>query len=223
MSDRRILTFHGIGTPERELEPGEAPFWITFEHFTAILDRVAAHAERDKLEITFDDGNASDIEIAKPELLRRGLSATFFVLAGRIGQRGSLTRGDIVTLAAAGMRIGSHGIAHRDWTALTTAELQFELARSKRALEDICQRPIDTAAIPFGRYNAAVLRGLRAAGYQVACSSDRGRARPDAFLRPRTSVRSDTAEGALNQILAGRLTSFRSLRRHAAMALKRFS
>ena len=41
------------------------------------------------VRISFDDGNASDIELALPRLEERGLRATFFVLAGRLDEPGS--------------------------------------------------------------------------------------------------------------------------------------
>lgn len=221
MPDGRILTFHGIGKPDRELEPGEARFWLGTERFTAILDRIAAHPDRNRFRITFDDSNSSDLGIAAPHLLRRGLKATFFVLTGRIGQRGSLSPADIRDLMARGMNIASHGVAHRDWTRLNPADLRYELVASKMSLQTICRAAIEAASIPFGRYNAAVLRALRAAGYCVAYSSDRGSARPSEFLRPRTSIRCDTTEAELEQILSGHLPPFRRLRRSASMAFKK--
>jgi len=35
------------------------------------------------VQLSFDDGNRSDVGIALPALLERELSATFFVVAGR--------------------------------------------------------------------------------------------------------------------------------------------
>jgi hypothetical protein len=89
---RRIVAvnFHGIGTPERTLEPGEAPFWIGEDRFRDIVGQIAAHPARERIRITFDDGNRSDRAIALPVLQASGLRADFFVLTGRIGQTGSL-------------------------------------------------------------------------------------------------------------------------------------
>ena len=47
------------------------------------------------MRISFDDGNASDLEIGLPALLERGLTATFFVLAGRLGRPGSLDADEV--------------------------------------------------------------------------------------------------------------------------------
>jgi peptidoglycan/xylan/chitin deacetylase (PgdA/CDA1 family) len=215
-----ILNFHGIGKPARPLEPGEAEYWISEDRFRDVLDRMAGHHGRERLLITFDDGNLSDLAIAAPELLRRGLTAEFFVLTGRLGAPGSLQPGDIRLLKGMGMRIGSHGISHRAWTGMTASELDDELRRSKEVLEAICRAPIRSAAIPFGRYNASVLAASRKAGYESAYSSDGGGMGTSGFLRPRTSIRHDTDDAALECILSGRMSAWNRLRRAAAMTIK---
>jgi len=217
----RVLTFHGIGKPARALAPGEVDYWVGVDRFLDVLDRISHHPDRERLFITFDDGNLSDLAIAAPELQRRGLRAEFFVLTGRIGKPGSLDTDNIRALIGSGMHIGSHGIAHRDWSSLSARELDDELTASKAMLEEICGEPIRAAAIPFGRYNAAVLRALRRAGYVAAYSSDGGDMETSTFLRPRTSIRRDTADDTLDRILSGRMSALKRLRRSAAMTIKK--
>src|SRR5687768_1699714 len=103
------VCFHGIGTPARELEPGEDRYWIPVDVYHRVLDDVATWPS---VRISFDDGNASDVEIGLPALLERGLTADFFVLAGRLGAAGSLDEAAVKELAAAGMTIGTHGMRH---------------------------------------------------------------------------------------------------------------
>lgn len=211
----RIINFHGIGEPLRELEPGEADYWLSRDRFLTILDRIASHPERQGISITFDDGNASDLLIAAPELRRRGLRAEFFVLAGRIGKAGSLSASDIRALITMEMRIGSHGVAHRDWTRLSAGELHYELAASKEQLEGICGCPVNAASMPFGWYNAAVLKEIRNTGYSAAYSSGGGSAEVSEFLKPRNSMRSGIADGTLDEVLMGQIPFWRKLRNTA--------
>lgn len=215
------IIVHGIGTPARTLERGEAPYWISVAAFDALLDRILAHPEPNRFRISFDDGNASDHDIALPRLVARGLKADFFALSGRIGQPGSLDRGQILALQAAGMTIGSHGIAHRNWATLTPDELSAELSQSRAMLETLCGQPVTTAGIPFGGYNARVLAALRQAGYQAAYSSDRGWMNPAAFLRPRISVTGAMDAAAVTALLSGHLPPLTRLRRGLAMTRKR--
>jgi peptidoglycan/xylan/chitin deacetylase (PgdA/CDA1 family) len=216
------LNFHGLGAPGRALEAGEAPYWIDEGRFRAILEAIAAHPAHARIRITFDDGNRSDRTIALPLLQERGLRADVFVLTGRIGQPGSLDADDIRALRDAGMGIGSHGIAHRDWSRLDAAALRAEVEGSKAALEAVLGERVTAAGVPFGRYGAAVLRALRDAGYAVAWTSDGGPAREDAFVRPRTSVRRDMDDAAIAAILRGALPPLRRLRRAVGMARRRW-
>lgn len=221
MAASRIgIIFHGIGTPARLLDPGEAPYWISKNHFVSVLDQICALPDSDTICISFDDGNLSDLEIGLPLLLERNLRADFFVLTGRIGKPGSLDVGDILALQAAGMQIGSHGINHLKWSSLDLQMLQAEVTESRLALEAICGTPPDSAAIPFGAYNAGVLRALRAAGYRSAYSSDGGKMVAQAFLRPRSSVRTGMSISDTQDLLAAKISLQRRIRRKISIARK---
>ncbi|PKH37438.1 Polysaccharide deacetylase [Nocardioides alpinus] len=190
------VCFHGVGTPARELEPGEAPYWIDVPTFLGVLDLVVNDP---RVQLSFDDGNASDVLIGLPALLERGLDATFFVLAGRLDQPGSLSTQDVRDLAAAGMRIGTHGMDHVPWRRLEPHQRQRELVDARRRIEDIVGARVDEAALPLGRYDRTLLAHLRRLGYAAVHSSDRCRARSDAWLRPRYSIRSDDTVAAVRE------------------------
>jgi len=217
------LIFHGIGTPRRDLEPGEAPYWVTEGTFALALDQIATLPDPSQIRISFDDGNASDHDIALPALQERGLTADFFVLTGRINQPGSLSEGQILALRDASMTIGSHGIAHRPWIRLTNAALRHELAGSRQMLEMLLGQTVDSAGIPFGMWNGRILAALRAAGYRMAWSSDRGGLNPAAFLRPRTSITAAMTPEAVAAVLTGRLGLRARILRTAGMLAKRLS
>src|SRR5690242_5005716 len=133
MLNRSInLTFHGIGEPGRRLEPGEPDIWVSREQMHSLLDFAV---DRKDVMITFDDGNASDLELALPALHERGLTATFFVIAGRLGAPHFLDEAGVRALAAAGMMIGCHGMHHRRWRGLDQSALHEELVEAKDILE----------------------------------------------------------------------------------------
>ena len=54
------LCFHGIGTPERALEPDEDLYWVRPEQFDEFLKVIGRYPS---VRITFDDGNASDVRV----------------------------------------------------------------------------------------------------------------------------------------------------------------
>lgn len=196
-----ILNWHGIGPPPRPLEPGEDLTWVDTARFEEILDVVA---QRTDVHITFDDGNVSDIEIGLPGLVQRGLSAQFFVLAGRIGERGRVDEAGLRKLVEAGMDIGSHGWAHRDWRSTPTAALDDEIDRAPRVLAEMVGRPVDAVAVPFGSYDRRVVRRLRRSAVQRVYTSDGGRTDPHRWMLSRFSVRHDTTPAHVQALLDDR-------------------
>lgn len=194
--DERIMTicFHGIGTPTRSLEPGEERFWIDKARYRDLLDAICDHPRT--VDITFDDGNASDADIGLPPLRDRYLKAQFFIITDRIDRPGSLASGQLLDLADAGMSFGTHGASHRPWPELATQGLlDDELAASRGCLQDLLGQEIDHAAFPRGLYDRRVLTVLRRNGIRRAYSVDEGTSPRDSWLRTRYSVIfSDTPE-----------------------------
>jgi peptidoglycan/xylan/chitin deacetylase (PgdA/CDA1 family) len=222
--ERRQLTlcFHGIGSPGRQLEPGESRYWLTVERFQEILDAVKSHPQ--VIGITFDDSNESDHGLATPELLQRDLIAEFFVVAARIGEPGSLSRDQIEEMSAAGMLIGTHGMNHRRWRDLTTPqEIEEELEGSAARLADIVQRPVRHAAFPNGSYDRRVLRLARRAGFERVYTVDGGTSRRSAWLQTRYTVHEEDDADSIRRLLDqpdGTVTQF--LVRSGKSCLKRW-
>ncbi|GAA0952538.1 polysaccharide deacetylase family protein [Nonomuraea longicatena] len=192
------LTVHGIGDTGRRLDPGEDLTWVGVERFERVMDAVAG---RPDVRITFDDGNASDVEIALPRLKERGLRAEFFVLAGLLGQTGRLDADGVRELLAAGMRVSSHGWAHRDWRTLDAAQAGEELVEAHRVLGAMTGQRVSRVAIPFGSYDRRVLARLRRAGVTRAYTSDGGRARAGSWLQARTSLKHDLDDAWIQRVL----------------------
>jgi peptidoglycan/xylan/chitin deacetylase (PgdA/CDA1 family) len=189
---------HGIGPLRRELEPGEDETWVSVEQFERLLDAVA---DRPEVRITFDDGNTSDVEIGLPRLLERGLTAEFFLLAGRLGEPGRIDAAGVRELVGAGMEIGSHGWAHRDWRRIDDGAAQQEIHDARRVLTELAGRPVSSVAIPFGSYDRHVLRRLRRANVARAYTSDGGWARADSWLQVRNGVHHDLDTRWIRQVL----------------------
>ncbi len=211
------VCFHGIGECKREREPGEGRYWVTQDVFRGVLDGVTG---REDVGLSFDDGNRSDVDVALPALRERGLRATFFALAGRLDDPASLSAGDLRSLGAAGMAIGSHGWAHVPWQGLDPSQARREFIDARTVLEDAAGARITEAAMPLGRYDRRALRGLRSAGYDTVYSSDRFPARPGSWLQARYSVTSDdTVETILAAV--GRRPGLADARSLAKSLIKR--
>ena len=193
------LNFHGIGRPiGRDFGPNERDYWVTPETFTAALD---ACADRGDIALSFDDGNWSDLEVALPALQQRGLSATFFIVPGWLGEPGFMSKQDLKELVAAGMTIGNHGLQHHDWTTLDQTKLEHEIAQGRRLLEELTGTEIHALAIPFGAYNDLVLDSLRRQAYEHVYTSDGGTAAPDAWLQSREHAKASHDDRAIQDLI----------------------
>lgn len=149
--------------------------------------------------LTFDDGLLDNFENVLPELKKRGMTATFFVVPGFDGvtryvnpvtQRWtegakpgytipfeSMTTEHRRALVDAGMEIGCHSMTHRRMTRVPEAELDIEIVESKRLLEVELGTAVETFCYPFGRFNATVVRRVEQAGYLGAASTIPGYAK----------------------------------------------
>lgn len=190
------ICFHGIGEPRRELEPGEAPYWVGVDLFHAVLDTVAGDP---RVELSFDDGNESDVSLALPALRARGLGATFFVLAGRLDRPGSLGSAQVEALAAdPAMRVGTHGMDHVPWRGLDDDAARRELVEARDRIAAVTGTTPREAALPLGRYDRRLLGRLRDLGYDRVHCSDRRWGRDD-WLVPRFSVRDGDSVASLQR------------------------
>lgn len=164
---------------------------------TVTLDAMLAQRQggsdlpRQPVIITFDDGYRSCVEHALPILEAHGFTATFYLVAGLVGQHSrwleashglKLPLVDWPTarhLAAAGFCCGSHSMTHPHLQELAPARCQYELVESRRILEDQLGREVTDLAYPFGAFDAAVRQRAAEAGYRSACSVRVGRSPPD--------------------------------------------
>lgn len=185
MSMALRFCFHGIGSPQRPLEEGEEELWLKPGQFESLLDELQRHA---RIELTFDDGNASDIEHGLPTLQERGLTATFFVIADRLDQPGSLSTADVRKLVDAGMAVGSHGRRHIAWRDLSSTELADELVDARRQIATVTRQPVVDVACPLGAYDRRVLHTLRACGFRRVYTSDGLHRQSTRLIRPRYTV-----------------------------------
>jgi len=180
------LCFHGVGTPERPLEPDEELYWVEpaqFDEFLAVIGRYPS------VRITVDDGNHSDIALVLPTLQRHNLKASFFVISGRLGQPGSLAPAEVRSLVQSGMTVGSHGMRHTPWQSADDEQLREELVDAAVAIADAAGQAVHEVSCPFGSYNRRVLKAARRFGFSRIYTVDGGPARSDAWLQPRYTVR----------------------------------
>jgi peptidoglycan/xylan/chitin deacetylase (PgdA/CDA1 family) len=188
LPERLVVTFHGLGSPSRSIDAAEASYWVA----PVVLAEAIALAARDRLEITFDDGNDSDALIALPMLVEARVPATFFVLAGRLDQPGSLSGPQLRALMAAGMAIGNHGHDHVNWIQADDRTMRRELHDARARIQDVLGASVDTVSVPFGAFDRRVLALVADAGYRRVHTSSGTLAGITGWLVPRHTIHART-------------------------------
>ena len=90
---------------------------------------------------------------AKALLAEAGFTATFYVIAGRVGGRGYLSPAQLGELRAAGFEIGCHSMTHRYLDEADDGQLRVELGEAKERLEQITGTRIVHFSCPGGRWS----------------------------------------------------------------------
>jgi peptidoglycan/xylan/chitin deacetylase (PgdA/CDA1 family) len=144
--------------------------------FRELADRVRRGFADGAAALTFDDGVVDNLETLAPILRETDATATVFVVSEWLGRpypwatwTRILNADELNQLADEGIEIGSHTASHPDLATLAYDEALDELQRSKSRLEELLERPVTTAAYPYGRASAAAVEACRDAGYVAAC------------------------------------------------------
>ena len=85
------------------------------------------------------------------------MSGTFFVVSSTVGNVNRMTADELREMQANGMAIGSHTVNHESLAGMADAEIEFEMRRSREALEKLLGRPVYALAYPEGKVDKAVL------------------------------------------------------------------
>jgi peptidoglycan/xylan/chitin deacetylase (PgdA/CDA1 family) len=132
------------------------------------------------ISLTFDDGLPVQIQHALPELDKRGIPATFFLIVN--SPYDTAFRFDVWRAAAKqGHEIGSHTMNHRKAAELTTEEAYAEANDSKNFLSVEIGTPVKSFCYPFTDAPPVVQTPVS----KLYSQARGGRvARQDKYLRP---------------------------------------
>jgi peptidoglycan/xylan/chitin deacetylase (PgdA/CDA1 family) len=186
-----------------QVPPGQDPHYTLDEkRFREQLQQVVAaggacsaqawlhDGERRPVLLTFDDGHASNYELAFPALVEHAMRADFFVNPGNVGKPGFASWAQLREMDAAGMSIQSHGYDHVYLTGLGRDALRERLHAARIAIEDGIGSAVTLLAPPGGRMPAGLVGVARQCGYRHVLSSRPGRlpSSPGTAIVPRLAI-----------------------------------
>lgn len=118
------------------------------------------------LILTFDDGYMDFYYNAYPILQKYGMKATVFIPTALMNQGYYLTWEQIKDMSSSGLiTYGAHGVNHYHMTTLSAESLDFELAESKKVLQEKLGIPINFFAYPYGSVDTRVIKATKKAGF----------------------------------------------------------
>ena len=179
------------------------------DHLKMILDleKCSSH-QAERVWITFDDGHTSNLQHAAPLLEKYRKGAIFFVVGGFIGSRPDfMDWAQLRELSDLGYSIQSHTWSHPLLTHCTDQELDEELTRSRRVLEEKLGKAVDALSVPGGRWDARVLRGAARAGYRRVFLSDPAVHRKlleDVEVYGRLTIKDSMSTASLRKVLTAK-------------------
>src|SRR5208282_4951521 len=102
--------------------------WVGLFFFTLLLPGLASANEKPfqvltwngykaAFSLTYDDGDPIHLDVAVPEMAKRNLRGTFFLIAGKLDRVE-----DWKKILASGQEIGNHTVTHRHTAYLTPAD-----------------------------------------------------------------------------------------------------
>ena len=195
-----ILGFHKVGEPSagHSRTPWYVPEAEFVEHLRYLRDNnwhvlnlnecVSAISnsqvlpERSAL-LTFDDGYRSMVDIVLPWLRHFAFPSVVFIPTQFIGGANDFDSGyepieaicdweHLRQLSRHSCSVQSHGVSHRSFSWIESADKEQELLQSKLVLEANLRKPVEMFAYPYGRMgeeSLAASQRLNRVGYKAAC------------------------------------------------------
>ena len=119
-------------------------------------------SRRNPCTITFDDGLKDVYRVAYPELKKRGIPFTIFVVTDFLDAEGYISTDELLELAADPLvTIGSHGVTHDILKGMPYEKQKSELVDSKKCLEKLIGKPVQYFAYSHGQFDGTTLEILR--------------------------------------------------------------
>ena len=229
LSGVAVLMYHGIRSQAGKEKPRDK-YCLDENRFVSQLDRCSRAAlpvvslkhnwrnARDAagaVVATFDDGSASDFDVALPRLLERGYSADFFVNSSTVGKPGYVSWEQLKEMDRAGMSVQSHGSEHVPLTLLSGRALREQLLRGRTEIQDRLGSEVEFLSVPFGFLNSRVVDAALQIGFTAVCDSVSWPARMGSRVIHRIAVERSTSDREFEALVFRSAAPFigRSLRR----------
>lgn len=174
-----ILYYHEVTAQSRDDFAQQLDDIVAFAQPIRLDQPPPSERGRRYVAVTFDDGFRSVVDNALPELEKRSIPSTHFVVAGALGRSPNwVTYGtdhstaeqevmsaEQLTQLSSLVTIGSHTLTHPLLPGMNETDARRELGESRRILESLAGRRVDLFSFPYGGFTAELVGWCAEAGY----------------------------------------------------------
>jgi len=169
-----VLYYHSVPASEQRSFARQLDIVLGCARPIRTDDDLTPASRTDRVAITFDDGFENFLTQALPELEKRNIPATVFVIADGMNREfGSPTHAEkllsleqVRSLPPSLVTIGSHTVSHPLLTQLEESEAHREIQDSRTKLEAMLDRDVTQFSFPFGGFNEKLVQICRESGYE---------------------------------------------------------
>jgi peptidoglycan/xylan/chitin deacetylase (PgdA/CDA1 family) len=179
---------------------------VTLDQLQANWQTGASLGPGKPIVLTFDNGYRSQYTQALPVLRGLGwVGDENIQLTGLPPSQGGLTEQQVRGLLAAGWELDTQGYSHADLITLGPEALHYQVAVTRRTLQQRYGVRVNWFCYPSGHYNAAVLAAVKAAGFVGSTTVVPGWASPreDRYRLHRLRVLGGTSGPGLLALISG--------------------
>jgi peptidoglycan/xylan/chitin deacetylase (PgdA/CDA1 family) len=169
-----VVYYHSVDATQRARFAKQLDQLLSYAKPIAATEATTLQPGTRHVAVTFDDGFKNFYECALPELVKRGIPATMFVIADVIGKtfgpegyaQEVMSLEQIRALPESLVTIGSHTLTHPLLPSIDLDQATREIALSRAKLEEQLHRRIVLFSFPYGGFDQQLVEICHEAGYQ---------------------------------------------------------
>jgi peptidoglycan/xylan/chitin deacetylase (PgdA/CDA1 family) len=169
-----VVYYHSVDAAERNRFAKQMDQLLNYAKPIAANEAAQLQPGTRHAAVTFDDGFKNFYDCALPELVKRGIPATMFVITDVIGKTFGppgcpeqvMSLEQLRALPENLVTIGSHTMTHPLLPSINLEEAKREIASSRAKLEEQLHRSILLFSFPYGGFNQRLVEICHEAGYQ---------------------------------------------------------
>lgn len=181
------LVYHSIGDSGSHDSPYKMN--IQSSHFEKQMELIS-RLDKPGAIATFDDGFGNFFDNAFPVILRYNIKTIVFITTDFIDGKMSfdaffgnnvkvrpLSWRQVKEISDSGIEVGSHTLSHPDLTKLDGDAASKEISESKKKIEDMIGKKVESFAYPFGSkqsFNDRIKQIVKDSGYERAYTNIMG-------------------------------------------------